>query len=191
MIIRKKELTANKWNGGTTTELFIYPKNSNYAARNFDYRISTATIETDRSEFTDLPGYLRILCVLEGELTMEFTTDSGNKSSFELSPLEQASFPGALKMTSFGKITDFNIIYKPEYHASAEIFTYKEKEELILKGEHCFIWMVEGDLLTPSGSCKAEELYVVEQNSATTIHAMANTTIILIRLHRDISERNS
>ncbi|MES2557522.1 MAG: HutD family protein [Bacteroidota bacterium] len=193
MIIRKKELAVNKWSGGTTTELFIYPENSSYASRDFDYRISTATVETDRSEFTHLPDYNRILCVLDGELTMKFKTDSGADSSFELLPLEQASFPGSLKITGFGKVTDFNIIFKPEYRASAEMISYDQNEEhkLTLKEDRCFIWVVEGELLTPFGPCAAEEFYVVEPNGVTIIHATVNTTIILILLHLDNPEGNS
>lgn len=193
MIIRKSELTASKWSGGTTTELFIYPENSGYASRDFDFRISTATVETDRSEFTDLSGYQRILCVLTGELTMKYQTESGIESSFELLPLEQASFPGALKIIGLGKVTDFNIIYKPEYHASAEVIRYTEndEEQLTLTEDRCFIWVIEGELFTPSGACKADELYVVEQNCTSTIRATVNSTIILIRLFRDIFEGNA
>ncbi|MDH4473339.1 MAG: HutD family protein [Fluviicola sp.] len=191
MIIRKSELIANKWSGGTTTELFIYPENSNYVSRDFDYRISTATVETDRSEFTDLTGYQRILCVLSGELTMEYHTDSGKPTTVELLPLEQVSFPGDLKVVGFGKVTDFNIIYKPEYNASAEIIRYAENEaqELTSKGERYFIWVIEGELLTPSGYCKTDEFCAVETNSTTAIRAMVNSTIILIKVCQDIFKR--
>lgn len=184
MIIRKSELIANKWSGGTTTELFIYPPASSYALRNFDYRISTATVETDRSEFTDLSSYQRILCVLSGELAMEFHADSGKPDTVKLLPLEQVSFSGGLKVVGFGKVTDFNIIYKPEYRASAEIIHLGENElrELTSSGECYFVWVVEGELLTSLGCCKPEEFYVVEPNGTTTIRATVNTTIILIKL---------
>lgn len=181
----------NKWSGGTTAELFIYPEKSSYASRDFDYRISTATVETDRSEFTDLPGYQRILFVLAGELTMEHQTESG-AGSVHLLPLQQASFSGKWKTIGFGKVTDFNIIYKPEYRVSAEVISYlkNDEDELMLKEDCCFIWVIEGELFTPSGSCKAEEFYVVEQNCTTTIRATVNSTIILIRLCHDIFRGN-
>lgn len=184
MIIRKSELSANKWSGGTTTELFIYPPASSYALRDFDYRISTATVETERSEFTDLSGYQRILCVLSGELTMEFHADSGKPDTVKLLPLEQVSFPGDVKVVGFGKVTDFNIIYKPEHRASAEIIHFGENEECELASirERYFIWVIEGELLMPLGCCKPEEFYVVETNDTTTIRATVNTTIILIKL---------
>lgn len=186
-------MTASKWSGGTTTELFIYPENSSYAARDFDFRISTATVETDRSEFTHLPDYQRILLVLSGQLTMEYQTDTGTPASIVLSPLEQASFPGSRKITGLGKVTDFNIIYKPEYQASAETIRCSEQEEVKweMKEDCCFIWVIEGELLTSSGSCKAAELFVVESNERTIIRAMANSTIILIRLRRDILAGNN
>jgi environmental stress-induced protein Ves len=184
MIIRKSELTSSKWSGGTTTELFIYPPASSYALRDFDYRISTATVETERSEFTDLSGYQRILCVLSGELTMQLHADSGKPDTVKLLPLEQMSFPGEVKVVGFGKVTDFNIIYKPEYRASAEIIHLGENEvrELTSSGEYYFLWVAEGELLTSLGCCKPEEFYVVEPNDTTTIRATVNTTIILIEL---------
>lgn len=188
MIIRKSELTPGKWSGGTTTELFIYPEGSDYATRDFDFRISTATVETDRSEFTHLPGYLRILCVLSGELKMEYLTDAGKTVTMELESLEQASFPGSLSITGFGQVTDFNIIYKPEYHASATIFHYEANEEVewIIKDEHCFVWVVEGEVVTSSGIGKPEDLWVIGKNRSEVTHATVNTTIIHIRLSHDI-----
>ena len=54
-----------KWSGGLTTELFIYPEGSAYSERNFDFRLSTATVEIETSVFTPLPHVQRTLMVLE------------------------------------------------------------------------------------------------------------------------------
>lgn len=183
MIIRKQDLIANRWSGGTTTELFIYPPGTDYIKRNFDVRISTATVETERSEFSDLSGYNRLLIVLDGELTMEHQTAQNTKST-HLRPLQPAFFLGEWKTIGYGKVTDFNVIYKPEYHVSAEIIHFQEHEELVLTSKEAtfYIWITEGELLTDSGNCKAEELYVLEPNASQTIRAMVNTTIILVKL---------
>lgn len=65
-LIPKSAQTTSNWSGGTTTQLFIYPPEASYAARNFLFRISTATVETETSTFTDLTGFNRILLLLNG-----------------------------------------------------------------------------------------------------------------------------
>ena len=47
------------WSGGTTTEIFIWPEDADYAARRFAVRISSATVELEESDFTALPGVTR------------------------------------------------------------------------------------------------------------------------------------
>jgi environmental stress-induced protein Ves len=187
MIIRKQDLIANRWSGGTTTELFIFPPEADYLKRDFDVRISTATVETERSEFSDLTGYHRLLIVLAGELTMEHQIALDTKST-HLLPLQPAFFLGEWKTIGYGKVTDFNVIYKPKYHVSAEIIHFHEHEELVLTSAEAtfFIWTTEGELITDSGNCKAEELYVLEANTSQTIRATVNSTIILVKINSSV-----
>ena len=67
-LIRKGEQKEGVWAGGTTTQLAIGPEGADYAARRFDWRISTARVERDESDFTPLPGFRRILMILEGSV---------------------------------------------------------------------------------------------------------------------------
>ena len=55
-IIKAESFTTSPWNGGSTTELFIYPMTSKYTSRNFHFRLSTATVNVEESTFTSLPG---------------------------------------------------------------------------------------------------------------------------------------
>ena len=70
-IIRKGELPVSRWSGGTTTQLAIWPEGAVYAERNFVWRVSSARVETQESEFTSLPGVARCLMVLDGTLHLE------------------------------------------------------------------------------------------------------------------------
>ncbi len=99
-----KEPTA--WAGGTTTELYIFPENSSYVARNFLFRLSHATIEVEQSDFTLLKGIKRSLMVLEGELTL---THEG-KPPRTLQRLDIEQFIGDWSTKSVGKATDFNLM---------------------------------------------------------------------------------
>ena len=91
----KSEHKTSSWSGGKTTELFIYPQNAIYSERDFDFRISTATVEVEESEFTLLPSYHRILFVLEGEVTLFVN----KQQEVKLKLGEQFSFSGADNIT--------------------------------------------------------------------------------------------
>ena len=58
------------WSGGQTTQLFLSPKEGSYPDRTFDFRLSTATVEVEKSDFTDLTGYHRILMPLTSSITL-------------------------------------------------------------------------------------------------------------------------
>jgi environmental stress-induced protein Ves len=64
---KNSDLIINNWSGGITTQLAIYPKDANYKKQNFQFRISTATVEIEESVFTKLPGVSRKLMILNGE----------------------------------------------------------------------------------------------------------------------------
>lgn len=105
-IYRKDKLLATNWRGGTTTELFIYPPESSYAQRDFNFRISTATVESENSEFTPLPGVHRTLMVLDGKMEL---IHEGQHSA-RLNRYEIDQFEGDWKTTSAGKCNDFNLM---------------------------------------------------------------------------------
>ena len=62
------EQKVTKWSGGSTRQLAIFPFDANLADRNFIFRISTASVETETSVFSKFDGFRRILMILEGEL---------------------------------------------------------------------------------------------------------------------------
>jgi len=113
----KNSARTTSWSGGTTSELYIYPENSFYAERNFSFRISTATVEQDESDFTKLPGFKRHLMLLEGELSLEHE----NHYAIKLNLLEQDFFSGEWQTKSRGKCSDFNLMTADGYAGSLAI----------------------------------------------------------------------
>jgi environmental stress-induced protein Ves len=107
-IIRKSELQTNLWAGGTTTELFIFPRPATYKKMDFDFRISTATIEVDKSIFTSLKGVQRTLMVLEGTLELLHK----NHYAITLEPFQKDSFRGDWETISRGRAVDFNLMVR-------------------------------------------------------------------------------
>ena len=104
--IKATDLKPNKWSGGTTTQLAIYPKDADYKKLNFQFRISTATVETEESTFTKLLGISRKLMILDGEIKIEHK----DRYTQTLKKFEQDSFEGHWNTKSYGKATDFNLM---------------------------------------------------------------------------------
>ncbi len=94
------------WSGGTTTELFIFPTAADYQQRNFQFRLSTAKVETERSDFTLLTGISRKLMVLSGQITLSHE----DHFSRRLNKFDADEFKGEWKTSSIGKCTDFNLM---------------------------------------------------------------------------------
>lgn len=107
-LIKSKQYKTSKWSGGTTTELCIYPQSSLYEDRNFSWRISSATVESEKSKFTMLSDYDRIIMVLKGKLVLKHDF----KESITLNELDQYKFDGNANTESEGKVTDFNLMMR-------------------------------------------------------------------------------
>lgn len=96
------------WSGGETTQLLLLPEHAVYEVGQFDCRISSATITVDESTFTVLPGYDRIILSLDNPLALQHN----GGVTVTLTPLAHHHFLGDDTTKSFGKCTDFNVIYK-------------------------------------------------------------------------------
>jgi uncharacterized protein len=115
-IIRKSDIKLTRWSGGTTSELFIYPRNAEFRTDSFDLRVSIATVEIDSSVFTPLEGMHRTLMVLDGTLKL----DHEDHHSTELKAFDQDSFEGDWITRSEGKVTDFNVMTMQKNRANVE-----------------------------------------------------------------------
>lgn len=132
-----KDLNKNRivstWKGGKTTQLCIVPENASLQERNFDLRISSATIDLERSEFSDFRGYRRYLMKLEGDITLLI-----DDKTIIIKRDEAFEFMGDEKVISLSKepSRDFNVIIKKDKKADISI---KENEKLNTnKGEYIF-----------------------------------------------------
>lgn len=108
LIIPKQSHKTTNWSGGTTTELFIYPKGSDYQKRNFLFRVSTATIEIEDSQFTKLADVNREIMILDGKIELIHE----GRYSKTLGKFDTDTFSGEWDTRSIGKATDFNLMAK-------------------------------------------------------------------------------
>ena len=107
-IITPEEFVTGVWSGGTTTQLAIYPPGASYADRNFIFRLSSATVDTEQSEFTHLPDYDRWLMIFEGSARLVH----GRGKEVLLNPYEYDAFDGGISTVSFGRVTDYNLMLR-------------------------------------------------------------------------------
>lgn len=106
--LTENDYRTSDWSGGKTTQLAIFPQDSQYLERDFLWRISSATVDTEESDFSKLPDYDRVLMVLKGEVILNYQ----GQRTVKLKELEQDSFDGGWKTVSYGKITDFNLMVR-------------------------------------------------------------------------------
>lgn len=118
-IIRKEDQSISKWSGGETRQLYIYPPESSLANRDFFFRVSTATIEREYSTFTKMPGYFRVLTLLEGELKLVHK----NQHTALLKPFDSDDFLGDFDTECFGKGVDFNAIGNEKYTCMVHVWS--------------------------------------------------------------------
>ena len=105
-IKKADDFNTINWSGGISTQLYIYPPTSDYQKRDFDFRLSTATVDVEKSDFTALPGVSRKLMILEGEIDITHE----NRYSKKLVKFDTDSFEGDWKTSSIGKCIDFNLM---------------------------------------------------------------------------------
>ncbi len=106
--LTKPDYLVSSWSGGTTTQLAIFPPDANYADRDFLWRVSSATVDLEESDFTPLPDYERLISTLEGEIEL---THNGGEAR-KLRPLEVHAFSGADATHSRGRCRDFNLMLR-------------------------------------------------------------------------------
>ncbi|WP_138204809.1 HutD/Ves family protein [Haloimpatiens lingqiaonensis] len=170
-LVKKEHQKTSTWSGGTTTELFIYPKDASYEDRNFKWRLSSATVEQEESNFTYLEGVNRWIMTLEGDIKLQHK----GHGERELKAFEPYNFSGQWETKSFGKVRDFNLMLKEDCSGeissiniaidmSRELYMHKEeirkenfskvsyalycvKGKILVRTFHDEVSLNEGDLL--------------------------------------------
>lgn len=115
--IKTENLDVNEWAGGKTKQLYIFPEVSSYAKRDFMWRLSSATVEAEISEFTVLEDYNRLLMILEGNVEL----NHNDTEIVNLNKYDQTEFDGSNNTISKGKAKDFNLMLRKD-QANGSIF---------------------------------------------------------------------
>ena len=142
------EYTASRWSGGTTTQIAIAPAGAIYAERDFLWRVSSATVELETSDFTPLPDYERFLSTLRGIVRL-----THGEGTIELTPGSVHRFDGGAPTSSEGTCTDFNLMLR-KGHCAGQMYCLRLCEGGVSRLSHAveaaakrvfLVYCVEGD----------------------------------------------
>jgi len=136
-LFKKEDFVTTAWSGGTTTQLFICPESADYQKKNFDFRISTARVETEKSTFTKLPGISRKLMILDGEINVFHE----NHHSKKLKRFGVDEFEGDWETTAEGVCTDFNVMTTNQAKSELSSLKIQNDEQINLDFEDKWNWL--------------------------------------------------
>ena len=193
-LLTREDYVTTAWSGGTTTQLAIAPEGAVYADRDFLWRLSSAGVELEHSDFTPLPDYNRLISVLHGELDMKI----GDGDRFGLEPFTLRSFDGGVPVESWGKCTDYNLMVRKDKCqgvaqsvALSDGATCRWTAPLAApqEGTACTLalYCVQGSVSLPQAGIQAQEgqLLLCRQadESAVELHAHGDTVIMAAAIY--------
>lgn len=184
---KSKDRTTATWSGGTTTQLAIFPKGSEFTKFDFLFRISTATVEVEEATFTFMPGTTRHLMILDGVLGINHR----GRYKKNLPKFGYDVFDGEWPTTAKGCVTDFNLILREKASGKLQALMVKERgeetAEFTSRISYSALYLLSGALRMILGSEAAELtagdfVLVDHENEAQIMHmqAVANSEIILV-----------
>ncbi|WP_165836047.1 HutD/Ves family protein [Marinifilum breve] len=177
----KKEHHTSKWAGGETTELYIYPEDTQYKKGDFLFRISSATVEIEESAFTPLPGVDRILMVLDGQMKLEHE----NHHTKLLADLDSDHFSGEWTTLSKGKCTDFNLMCKSGSKGNVKGFNLIEnaEQQIDMDGKINFIFLYKGSIEINGHRLSDGDMLIVDSPSLNnTITANQESKFVMVNI---------
>lgn len=170
--------SIKRWSGGTTQELYIFPKSASLPNRDFDFRISTATVEESESTFSSFPGYLRKLLVLEGELEINHQENH----SVSLKPYEQDAFSGDWNTTSKGQVRDFNVIYKPHLNPVIEVKNFNSEKYEITDSKNVYVYVWKGECFVDNNQIGCRAGFFSSEIQSCNIQIRNECTLIFVKI---------
>lgn len=185
-LLKSGQFQRNVWSGGTTVELFVFPSEASYARRDFRFRLSSATVDTETSEFTSLPGISRKLMLLSGNLTVHH---EGHHSR-TLKKFEVDQFEGDWKTSSIGQCTDFNLMTSGNTRGNISGMELQNGQSQLISPEpECdwqFVYVFSGnlDVLLTDGivSLSTGDLLVNPQPEVLEIKATEKSELVLVQV---------
>lgn len=189
-ILKAADFKTTKWAGGSTTELYIFPPEANYASRNFNFRISSATVEIEKSSFTVLPEISRHLMVLSGSIKVSHK----NHHAIKLNKNDIDSFEGSWETSAVGTCVDFNLMTKGKTKGKISSISVSADKSLKFKldssCEFIVFYAYEGNLQCHFSSEKRSlnegELLVIQHpiHEVVALQSLENCAMAVVHIFK-------
>lgn len=188
--ISLEDVQVSKWSGGSTTEYYISPKKSSVNEQDFEFRLSTANIESEFSNFTKFPKHNRILMILEGETEISHN----DQESKWLKQFDLTCFSGRWNTFSKSKgvVMDFNLIYNDDYKSNVKFELINPFTEVSIRpNQWLFVYNHNGSLelgvLNNFYTIKSKEMIVIindNQEKVLSLKGMSKCILTFLeRIH--------
>ncbi len=185
--LSKTDFQIGHWAGGTTTELYIYPENSGYKTKDFEFRISTASVDLEESAFTLLTGVSRQIMTLDGEISL---IHEGNKPIY-LAPWQVHSFMGDVATKCKGKCTDFNLMTTGSTKAEISHWQVSDENSVSFTAQEgiskVYFYLYSGDaqIILPTNSImmQAGEFLSIEELNAEEITMISESEALIAAVY--------
>ena len=185
-LLRPADYVTTQWSGGSTTQLTIAPANAVYADRDFLWRVSSATVELDESDFTALPDYRRFISTVRGGMVLSHN----GGAELTLHPGDVHDFDGGDGTHSRGRCTDFNLMLRKgkadglmgalRLTSGEAVFTPETSTETAL------LYCASGDCAVRCGEKEyplaAGESLLVRGNAALTLRCVGSALVMTAQM---------
>lgn len=196
-LFKGEENIVEEKEGSRITQLAIFPYDKKSLERDFLWRLSKMTIETEEWEVEPFLGYDRTLTVAEGEVVL---AHEGERVA-RLKEEEQDTFDGGKKTKSFGKMTGYDLLVQKGSHGILE-WTHVETNSKKLVPADCSqfqrrIWCLycsEGYCVVQAGDesilLREGEQLVMDfgEEDAAGVSVMGEGTLIWSQIFLDAGE---
>lgn len=171
--IKKDSIVPSQWSGGATYEYLIFPSTSTYIARDFDFRISSASIDDVPSVFTTFNNYQRYLVMLDGSLDCVRNEVKEYYAQHEL-----FSFKSSDVIESYSKGNDFNLMIREDI--AAEVKVYRSLDT-IKNSRFCLIYALQEGIISIQDVTYAVEIgdcLFIQNQKLTPLNLVSLQTIV-------------
>ncbi|MBQ9565964.1 MAG: HutD family protein [Synergistaceae bacterium] len=168
-----RDFQVSTWSGGRTIQIAISPEGAVYADRDFLWRVSSATVELEESDFTALSDYDRWILPLSGPIRLSHN----GGAEINLAPNEAHFFDGAERTHCRGRCTDFNLMLR-KGRCRGRIRALAEDAELNREGVK-ILYCVKGTVTVNGLALKEYEAVRLEDGESGTVRIASHGHAVL------------
>lgn len=168
--------------GGTTTEIAIYPENTNISGGAFTWRVSIADVASN-GPFSRFPGYDRHIMLIAGN---GMVLNAGSEGRIVLDQrFKPASFPGDWLVEGTlkaGPVRDFNVISARESakNSSLNVQVLRQHARLNSENDNLLVYVLDGELSAAGRVVAETESIILGLNESVDVSPVSSEASLAV-----------